>query len=183
MTPDILEQNSLAALLSASINTEPLVCKSNAEERIGFTCVVTITTVSKHMWLKIILSKWELQISIITALEQEEVWGGVVREGLTDGFNNKAQLTEVVKVCEQSTSPEPDDHISLTKLLLNSLNFILFSTLVNLWRTSKELWCSKMICIYARMEKVWNCLIYGNKARNINLSILTMLIMLDQRCL
>lgn len=55
-----------------------------------------------------------------------------MREGLTDGFNNKAQLTEVVKVCEQSTSPEPDDHISLTKLLLNSLNFILFSTLVNL---------------------------------------------------
>lgn len=26
--------------------------------------------------------------------------GGVVREGLTDGFNNKAQLTEVVKVSE-----------------------------------------------------------------------------------
>lgn len=25
---------------------------------------------------------------------------GVVKEGLTDGFNNKAQITEVVKVCE-----------------------------------------------------------------------------------
>lgn len=88
-----------------------------------------------------------------------------MREGLTDGFNNKAQLSEVVKVCEQSTSPELDDRISLTKLLLNSLNFILFSTLVNLYRTSKELRCSKMIRIYARMEKVWYCLIYDNKVR------------------
>lgn len=31
---------------------------------------------------------------------------GVVREGLTDGFDNKAQLTEVVKVCEPRTSSE-----------------------------------------------------------------------------
>lgn len=49
VTPDILEQTLLAALLGASISTQLLVCKSNAEERIGFTCVVTITTVSKHM--------------------------------------------------------------------------------------------------------------------------------------
>lgn len=26
--------------------------------------------------------------------------GGVVKEGLTDGFNNKAQITKVLKVCE-----------------------------------------------------------------------------------
>lgn len=51
--------------------------------------------------------------------------GGVVREGLTDGFNNKAQLTEVVKVCEQSTSPELEAGISLNKFLLISLNLIL----------------------------------------------------------
>lgn len=34
--------------------------------------------------------------------------GGVTREGLTDGFDNKAQLTEVVKVCEPRTSSEPE---------------------------------------------------------------------------
>lgn len=56
--------------------------------------------------------------------------GGVEREGLTDGFNNKAQLTEVVKVCEQSTSPKLEGGICLNKLLLMSLNLILCSTLV-----------------------------------------------------
>lgn len=57
VTPDIVQQNLLAAPLSASINTQPLVCKSNAEQKISFTCVVTITTVSKHMQLKIVLSE------------------------------------------------------------------------------------------------------------------------------
>jgi len=47
-----------------------------------------------------------------------------VREGRTDGFSNKAQLTEVVKVCEQSTSPELEVGIGL-KLLLISLSLIL----------------------------------------------------------
>lgn len=61
--------------------------------------------------------------------------GGVVREGLTDGFSNKAQLTEVVKVCEQSTSPELEGGVCLNKLLLISLNLILCSTLVHLYRT------------------------------------------------
>lgn len=54
--------------------------------------------------------------------------GGVVTEGLTDGFNNKTQLTEVVKVCEQSTTPEPEVGMCLSKLLLISLNPILCST-------------------------------------------------------
>lgn len=57
VTSDIVQQNLLAATLSASINTQLLVCKSNAEQKISFTCVVTITTVSKHMRLEIVLSK------------------------------------------------------------------------------------------------------------------------------
>lgn len=57
VTPDTVQQNLLAAPLCASINTQLLVCKSNAEQKISFTCVVTITTVSKHMRLKFILSK------------------------------------------------------------------------------------------------------------------------------
>lgn len=60
--------------------------------------------------------------------------GVVVRVGLTDGFNTKAQLTEVVKVCEQSTSAELEVGICL-QLLLISLNLILCSTLVHLYRT------------------------------------------------
>lgn len=57
--------------------------------------------------------------------------GVVVREGLTDGFSIQAQLTEVVKVCEQSTSAELEVDICL----LISLNLILCSTLVHLYRT------------------------------------------------
>ena len=43
VTPDVVEQNLLAAPLSASTNTQLLVCKSNAERKISFTCVVSIT--------------------------------------------------------------------------------------------------------------------------------------------
>lgn len=41
---------------------------------------------------------------------------------MTDGFNNKAQLTEALKLLEQSMSSESENHISLSKLLLHSLN-------------------------------------------------------------
>lgn len=43
VTPDIVEQNLLAAPLSASTNTQLFVCKSNAEQKISFRFVVTIT--------------------------------------------------------------------------------------------------------------------------------------------
>lgn len=43
LTPDTIEQNLLAAPLSATTNTQLLVCKSNAEQKIIFTCVITIT--------------------------------------------------------------------------------------------------------------------------------------------
>lgn len=43
LTPDTVEQNLLAAPLSATTNTQLLICKSNAEQKIIFTCVVTIT--------------------------------------------------------------------------------------------------------------------------------------------
>lgn len=43
LTPDTVEQNLLAAPLSASSNTQLLFCRSNAEQKIIFTCVITIT--------------------------------------------------------------------------------------------------------------------------------------------
>lgn len=43
VTPDTVGENLLAAPLAASSNTQLLVCKSNAEQKISFTCVVTIT--------------------------------------------------------------------------------------------------------------------------------------------
>lgn len=43
VAPDIVEKNLLAALLRASTTTQLLVCKSNAKQKISFTCVVTIT--------------------------------------------------------------------------------------------------------------------------------------------
>lgn len=44
---------------------------------------------------------------------------GVVREGLTDGFDNKAQLTEVVKVCEPRTSSEAEAGSICLKFLIS----------------------------------------------------------------
>lgn len=43
LTLDTVEQNLLAAPLSASTKTQLLFCKSNAEQKIIFTCVITIT--------------------------------------------------------------------------------------------------------------------------------------------
>lgn len=58
--------------------------------------------------------------------------GGVVREGLTDGFDNKAQFTEVVKVCEPRTSSEPEADGICPKFLI-SLKCILSLTLVHFY--------------------------------------------------
>lgn len=58
--------------------------------------------------------------------------GGVVREGLTDGFDDKAQLTEVVKVCEPRTSSEPEAGSIYLKFLM-PLKCILPRTLVHLY--------------------------------------------------
>lgn len=58
--------------------------------------------------------------------------GGFVREELTDGFDNKAQLTEVVKVCEPRKSPEPEASSICLKFLI-SLKCIFSQTLVHLY--------------------------------------------------
>lgn len=43
LTPYTVKQNLLAAPFSASTNTQLLVCRSNAEQKMIFTCVITIT--------------------------------------------------------------------------------------------------------------------------------------------
>lgn len=94
--------------------------------------------------IKIVPSKRELQISKISFLLRR--MGGVMREGLTDGFDNKAQLTEVVKVCEPRTSSEPETGGICLKFFI-SLKCILSWTLVHLYSDAVE-WCNK---------NVWNC--------------------------
>lgn len=139
VTPDILEQTLLAALLGASISTQLLVCKSNAERKNRFyMCGYHHNSIKTYVIKNCSVKMRTADLYNHSFLVRRSM-GGAVREGLTDGFNNKEQLTDVVKVCERSASPEPEDHVSLTKLLLNPLNFILFSSQLDLYKTNKEL--------------------------------------------